>query len=348
MIEGCSDYYMKFKEESFKLSGRTMDLGATNNWTISTWPAGMDNGFTSDDESIPPSFRWTSKYNAIGISGNWFGDSRKLFPSLFGDGLNDQGLSCGMLTLVDSKYEDLDVNKKNIFFGTFCQYAVQMYASVTEAAEAMDSITIYGPDILQEHFILRDATGASLVIEMVDGKKNLYLDLNDDGETGFGIMTNEPELSYHLTNVEHYTWKRSLARQAVAVPGGWYPEERFLRIHMVKSGMEESGDADTTDFQQAFSLTTQVLNTVTVPMGFQYGTDTGENSGEGGNADHTMWGVIRDHHEPSIYWRDSYNPTFRRLRLKDIDFKSGEQLMIVLECGPYYIDMLDKMVPLSD
>jgi hypothetical protein len=41
---------------------------------------------------------------------------------------------------------------------------------------------------------------------------------------------------------------------------------RFLRIHMVKAGMEESGDADTTDFQQAFSLATQVLNTVTVPM----------------------------------------------------------------------------------
>ena len=41
---------------------------------------------------------------------------------------------------------------------------------------------------------------------------------------------------------------------------------RFLRIHMVKAGMEESGDVDTTDYQQAFSLTSQVLNTVTVPM----------------------------------------------------------------------------------
>ena len=172
----------------------------------------------------------TSKYNALGISGNWFGDDRKLFPSLFGDGINDQGLSCGMLTLVDTKYEEYDADKKNVFFGTFCQYAVQMYSSVAEAADDMDSITIYGPRILEEHFVLRDATGASLVIEVMDGKKNLYLDLNDDGETGFGIMTNEPELSYHLTNVEHYQWKRSLSRQAVAVPGNWYPEERSDRI----------------------------------------------------------------------------------------------------------------------
>jgi hypothetical protein len=57
-IEGCSDYIMKFKDENFKLSGRTMDLGATNNWTISTWPAGVENGFESNDKDIPSSFRW--------------------------------------------------------------------------------------------------------------------------------------------------------------------------------------------------------------------------------------------------------------------------------------------------
>lgn len=253
-----------------------------------------------------------------------------------------------MLTLINSEYEAYDSQKKNVFFGTFCQYAVQMFSSVAEAAEAMDSITIYGPPILEEHFILHDATGASLVIEMVQGKKVIYLDLNDDGETGFGIMTNEPELSYHLTNVEHYEWKRGLARQAVAVPGGWYPEERFLRIHMVKAGMEQSGDAATTSFQQALSLTSQVLNTVTVPMGFQYGTDTGEtsSSGEGEGADHTMWGLIRDHREPALYWRDSGNPSFRRLRLSDVPW-GGEQMMLQLEGGGFFIDMADKLVPLQ-
>lgn len=140
--------------------------------------------------------------------------------------MNDQGLSCGMLTLINSQYETYVESKNNVFFGTFCQYAVQMYATVAEAAASMDSITIYGPAILEQHFVLRDATGASLVIEMINGEKSLYLDNNDGGETGYGIMTNEPELSYHLTNVDHYEWKRSLARQAVAVPGGWYPEER--------------------------------------------------------------------------------------------------------------------------
>lgn len=52
-------------------------------------------------------------------------------------------------------------------------------------------------------------------------------------------------------------------------------------------------------FQQAFSLTVQVMNTVTVPQGDQYGTDSG--SGEG-NADHSCWGLVRDHQEPALYW----------------------------------------------
>jgi hypothetical protein len=60
-----------------------------------------------------------------------------------------------------------------------------------------------------------------------------------------------------------------------------------------------------------------------------------------------MWGIVRDHHDPAIYWRDSYNPTFRRLRLRDIDFQSGQQQMLVLETGPYFVDMMDKMVPLQ-
>jgi ribosomal protein L27 len=39
-----------------------------------------------------------------------------------------------------------------------------------------------------------------------------------------------------------------------------------------------------------------------VPMGNQYGTDTGESGGEGSGSDHTMFAVIRDHSDPAIYW----------------------------------------------
>ena len=57
-IQGCSDFMMKFKEENFKLSARTNDMGATNNWTISSWPVGKEYGYVSDDEDIASSIRW--------------------------------------------------------------------------------------------------------------------------------------------------------------------------------------------------------------------------------------------------------------------------------------------------
>lgn len=55
------------------------------------------------------------------------------------------------------------------------------------------------------------------------------------------MFTNEPTFDWHQKNIEHYEWKRTLARQAVAVPGNFYPEERFLRAYMVKSGMQSMG-----------------------------------------------------------------------------------------------------------
>lgn len=67
--------------------------------------------------------------------------------------------------------------------------------------------------------------GTSLIVEVVGGQQRVYLDTND-GVTGFGIMTNEPTFDWHLENIKHYQWKRTLARQAVSVPGNFYPDER--------------------------------------------------------------------------------------------------------------------------
>lgn len=296
----CSDFIMRFKSPAVALSGRTMDLGSTINWTIATWPAGEV--VYSIDPPNSTGHKWTSIYGTVGISGNWIGDDAFGAYALFGDSLNEKGLSCGLLTLINTVYQEPSKDKHNVFYGVFCKWATQNFATVREVQAALPEISIWGPPVLSEHFVLRDATGASLVIELVDGQQKVYLDL-DDGKSGFGIMTNEPQFDWHVSNIKHYQWKRGLARQAVPVPGSWYPEERFLRIHMVKSGMKDLGLLKQVDnYQQAFSLVSQVINTVTVPYGNQYGTDTGESSGEGNNPDHTMWAIIRDHTTPALYW----------------------------------------------
>jgi choloylglycine hydrolase len=329
----CTDFYMNFTDPSLRFSGRTLDLGSMTNWSISTWPV--------ESEQHHDFVNWQPKYNSLGLTGNWLGDDHFLGISFFGDSLNEHGLSCSFLTLVDTEYEEKSESKNNIFAGTFCHWASQLFTSVDEVQEALQDVAIWGPNALAQHFALRDASGKSLVVECTGGQHVAYLDANDGVET-FGIMTNEPTFDYHLMNIRHYEWKRSLARQAVAVPGNFYPEERYLRVHMVKSGMQELMES-TRDYQTAFSLTAQVLNTVTVPMGEQYGTDSGETSGEGNN-DHSQWGLVRDHSNAVIYWRDAANPTFRRVSLKEaLASSGGVQKTMKLQTGPYYVDMTAEL-----
>ena len=130
----------------------------------------------------------------------------------------------------------------------------------------------------------------SLVVETpADGTLHVHDDAND-GVTGFGIMTNEPPFEYHIANAQHLAWKRTLVRQAVAVPGSWYPEERFMRVLMTKQAMPPPAS-----LQHAVAQAVGVLNTITVPMGEPPGTDSGHHSVELGLADHSLWGVVRDH-----------------------------------------------------
>lgn len=100
-----------------------------------------------------------SKYGMVGITANWFGDERWGFPSFFADSINEKGLSCSLLTLVDSQYEKRSTSKVNVFAGSLCKWAISQYASVTEVRDALGGVAIVGPDALAQHFVLRDSTG---------------------------------------------------------------------------------------------------------------------------------------------------------------------------------------------
>lgn len=105
------------------------------------------------------------------------------------------------------------------------------------------------------------------------------------------------------------------ARPAVTTPGTFYPDERFLRIHLLKEAMPAP-----TSYQTAMMQAVHVLNSVTVPMGAQQGTDSGRGEGQG---DHTMWGVLYDHSNATLFFRTSTNQNLQRLRLADLQLAPG-------------------------
>merc|ERR1712224_600131 len=125
-----------------------------------------------------------------------------------------------------------------------------------------------------------------------------------------------------LANGRHLTWKRTLVRQAVAVPGGWYPEERFMRVLMVKEAQ-----APPTSLQVAVAQAVGVLNTITVPMGPVPGTDSGPHSAEMGLSDHSLFGVVRDHADKTMYWRSALNPSLTRTACRSSSSSSKARRM---------------------
>merc|ERR1712176_1011903 len=110
------------------------------------------------------------------------------------------------------------------------------------------------------------------------------------------------------------------------MPGGWYPEERFQRLHLVKSAMPNPAS-----YQEAIMQTVHVLNTVTVPMGNQMGTDSGKGEGLG---DHTQYAVIYDSKNQIIYWRTQVNQNLQRLRLTDADLGKGAKERVIAAMSP--------------
>jgi len=106
-----------------------------------------------------------------------------------------------------------------------------------------------------------------------------------------------------------------MARPATDIPGTYYPDERFIRIHLLKSAMPPP-----TGYEEAIQQAIHVLNSITVPMGEQMGTDSGSGEGE---ADHTHYGHVYDHKQAILYWRHQSNQQLQRLQLSDVDLSHG-------------------------
>jgi len=198
----------------------------------------------------------------------------------------------------------------------FCNWALSGHATAAQvtAALAGDGVNVWHGliDVGGAHFSIRDAAGGAIVVEFLAGATQVHND-------SLGLLTNEPPYAFHVANVAHQAWKQALARPAVAVPGAFYPDERLLRLHMLRAGLPPAADR-----QQALMNAAALLDSVTVPPGAQPGTDTGAGGGEGAAGDHTHYGILYDHADATLYWRTRHNHNLQRLRLADARLSAGE------------------------
>jgi penicillin V acylase-like amidase (Ntn superfamily) len=143
-----------------------------------------------------------------------------------------------------------------------------------------------------------------------------------------------------VENARHASWKRSNQNPAFTLPGAFYPDERFLRIEILKGGMPKPSSYD-----EAVMQAVQVLNSVTVPQGAM-GTDS--SAGEG-QLDHTWFGVCYDHLNTTMYWRTLWNQNLQRVRLQDAHLAPGEKQRFLILQGndlPWFNDASAALAPI--
>ncbi len=295
----CSNFILS-ADDHVAVSGRTMDLGYWDGFSLVAQPPGSVAPLGNSSAAYPRNrLGFLSVYPSAG------GGSKGLVKSSTA-GMNTDGLTCDFQTLLGSKYPSCpsadDRRTAAVPIDRFCEWALGEFSDVRDLKGALEGgdhaapprAQVCGADALWEnHYVLRDRSGQSLVVEFLGGETVLRLDSNnnggdnDDDADGFGVFTNEPNFAWHLENVRHMEWKKTMARAAVAVPGGFYPDERYLRLHMLKQGLPAPQS-----YKEKVMQAVALLDSVTVPPGEQPATDSGEGEGQG---DHTIFALVYDH-----------------------------------------------------
>ena len=123
------------------------------------------------------------------------------------------------------------------------------------------------------HYTLHDASGASIVIEPVNGTLKVY-------DNPLGVMTNAPTFDWHLTNLKNYVKISPVNAEPITIdgqtiasfgqgsgllgiPGDPTPPSRFIRAlgYTMSAKRLPSGI-------QSVRLAEHILNDFDIPLGF--------------------------------------------------------------------------------
>lgn len=314
--------------EPYHVSARTTDL-AVGTFVLATQPVGS---MWANGPAGPVA---PSKYGALTFmpaKSNPSKDVPEKYPWPMA-GLNTAGLSCDAHRLANTTYPPKLNRSSDVKANDLCSWTLANFATVAEVKAAAVNVSFWGDSVSGGpagiHFAVRDATGVGLSFEWLsseacpEGCTAMTEDRNDDGKTGYGVMTNNPPFSTMIQMMRYIKgYQVELTSPSFAMPGGWTTHDRFVRIAMIKATMTPPRSR-----QEAIVQTAHVLNSITVPGLTEglHGTDTGGpwDWGQTGVFTHTLHGAIYDHDERTVYFRTINNMNLQRLKLADLSLEKG-------------------------
>ena len=218
-----------------------------------------------------------------------------------------------------------DVNKKDqsVSDMQLVAWILSSFATINELQIALQQIRVISTDPRAStvHWRITEPSGRQVVLEFVNQRARFY-------ENPLGVLTNSPEFTWHITNLNNYVnlsagsvnhrQVGSLSLDAFGggsglhgLPGDMTPPSRFIRAAFFQSTAPRLQDEDAT-VVQAFHL----LNNFDIPVGIQF-SDPREVPNMPSATQVTIASDLRNQR---IYYRTMYDASIRCIDLKDIRF----------------------------
>lgn len=276
--------------------------------------------------------RWTSVYGFLGI--NAFG------MNCFDDGINEKGLSYGILTLPETVYPIVQPSEDSIALpiSRLGEWILGNFSLVSEVETALKTVKIWGDKIQQinqvplVHVALHDSTKNNLVIEFIKGKVKVY-------NNPLGILTNEPRLKYHHHTIRFLNQLSAnpapnatinghkvtsfLESGLDGIPGGYSSPHRFARIAThVRFIIQPQTAID------AVIAASRILNHVDLIPGMVTAPFNGQTT-----TISTQWATIKDLTNKKLYYRIS-DGALKSIDLTQTNFAEGTPHNPILVAQP--------------
>lgn len=272
-----------------------------------------------------PGMKWKSKYAAVGLNA--------LGVSALVDGMNEKGLAGGILYFpelagyADGSKTDPD---KSLASWDLLSWILTNFATIEEVKAAINDVTVidvkqaemgFAPPV---HYTIHDASGASLVIEPVDGKFKIY-------DNPIGVMTNSPAFDWHMTNLRNYIKISAInapplkmdgltlnplgqGSGLLGIPGDPTPPSRFVRATAYSITVQKQPSG--TD---SVRLAEHVINNFDIPKGWIRTDMTADEPLE-----YTQWSTIADLKNQKYYVKMYDDQVLRSIDINSFDLDGKE------------------------
>jgi len=329
----CMSFRVTAKDQNIMI-GRTMEFGAESGWKIAVVPRKIP--FISPAPGGKDGLAWENKYGYVAVVG-WGIDT------MVSDGLNEKGLSFGGL------WYEPDVQWQEVKSGEERQALAQTmmgawilgnFSTVDEVKKAVGEVKIFGyvvPELAMSppgHGIIYDADGKCIVVEIEDGKVQVY-------DNPLGILTNAPRFPWHVAYLRQFIGMSAEnpnplkmagmkfiptghGAGMIGVPGDLTPPSRFVRLGLTTHFADQPENAD-----KNLNVCLHIVNSFAITKGM-----VTEKTPDGKVLkETTQWASFRDLTNRIFYFQTYENPDLRKIDLKKLDFAGDKVKFIRMDAG---------------